>query len=176
MAALRVTRNIGIVALVVFAVSFSGCSPIESHGPDSGIDGVLWRQVASFEDPMTFYDSSTRVPSAYLSELGGDRWDGSVSALPDLSDGAIVLYDVSTNAADAEFSVFISSGPRPDVPTDAGHTYSGPSQVYTCYGIAAEFSSANVVVERTIFTECPEALVNGLPEDAVFASGDVFDG
>ncbi len=176
MAALRVTRKVGIAALVVGAVSFSGCSPIEYHGFDSGIDGVLWRQIASFEDAMTFYESSTRVPTTYLSELGGDRWNGSVSTLPDLSDGGIVLYDVSTSASSAGFSVFISSGPRPDVPTDSGHVYRGPSQVYTCYGIAADLGSASVVVERTIFTECPAALVNRLPEDAAFASGDVFDG
>lgn len=176
MAALRVTRKVGIAALVVGAVSFSGCNPIEYHEPTSGIDGVLWRQIATFEDPMTFYESSTRVPATYLSELGGDRWTGSVSTLPDLSIGGIVLYEVSTSASNAEFSVFISSGPRPDVQTDAGQVYSGPSQVYTCYGIATDLSSANVIVERTIFTECPVALVNLLPADAAFASGDVFDG
>ena len=119
---------------------------------------------------------STREPTTYLAELGGDRWDGSVSTLPDLSDGAIVLYDVSLTASDADFSVFISSGPRPDVPTDAGDDYAGPSQVYTCYGIAADFGSADLAVDRTIYAECPPELVNLLPKDSAFASGDVFDG
>lgn len=176
MTALGARRQALVAALLVGAASLSGCGPIEYHGYDSGIDGVLWRQIASFEDPVNFYEPSTRVPTTYLAELGVDRWDGSLSALPDLSDGAIVLYDVSTSASGAEFSVFISSGPRPDVPTDAGHDYAGPRLIYTCYGVAADLSSARPVVDRTIFTGCPPALVNLLPEDSAFASGDVFDG
>lgn len=165
-----------IVALVVGALTLSGCGPVEYHGYDSGIDGVLWRQIASFEDPMNFFESSTQDPATYLSELDGDRWNGSPSALPDLSNGAIVLYDLATTAADAEFSVFISSGPRRDALTDAGFGYVGPSQVYTCYGMAADLRSPRPMVNRTLFADCPRALVNLLPDDAAFASGDVFDG
>jgi hypothetical protein len=139
-------------------------------------NGTLARQIASFEDPMDFHESSSREPLTYLAELGGDRWDGTASTLPDLSEGAIVLYDVSAAESVAEFSVFISSGPRPDVPTDDGHDYSGPSQVYTCYGITTDLGAEMLTVDRAIFTECPTALVNELPEDAAFASGDVFDG
>jgi hypothetical protein len=168
------TRKASIFALLVSAGSLSGCSPVEYHGYDSGLDGVLWRQIASFEDPMNFYNPSTPEPLTYLAELGGVRWDGRASRLPDLSEGAIVLYDVSTTKSVALFSVFISSGPRANVPTDAGHEYAGPSQVYTCYGITADLGVA--VVDRAIFTECPTALVNELPEDAAFASDDVFDG
>jgi hypothetical protein len=170
------TRRASIVALLVAVGLLSGCSPIEYHGCDSGIDGTLARQIASFEDPMDFHESSSREPLTYLAELGGDRWDGTASTLPDLSEGAIVLYDVSAAESVAEFSVFISSGPRPDVPTDDGHDYSGPSQVYTCYGITTDLGAEMLTVDRAIFTECPTALVNELPEDAAFASGDVFDG
>jgi hypothetical protein len=170
------TRKASIGALLVAVGLLTGCSPIEYHGYDSGIDGTLWRQIASFEDPMNFNESSTREPWTYLAELGGDRWNGSASTLPDLGEGAIVVYDVSATESVAEFSVFISSGPRPDVLTDAGHEYSGPSQVYTCYGITADLGAEVLMVERAIFTECPAPLVNELPEDAAFASGDVFDG
>lgn len=75
-----------------------------------------------------------------------------------------------------DFSVFISSGPRPHVPTETGHDYAGPSQIYTCYGIAADFGSAGLTADRTIYAKCPAELVNLLPEDSAFASGDVFDG
>lgn len=171
-----VTRAAGVAALAVGAMCLSGCSPTEYHGSDSEIDGVLWRQIAGFEDPMNFAQPTTRDASTYLAQLGGERWDGSTSTLPELSDGGIVLYDISTTGSVARFSVFISSGPRPDVPTDAGQDYAGPSQVYTCYGITADLGSAEPVVDRTIFDECPTGLVRQLPADAAFASGEVFDG
>ena len=170
------TRRVRIAALLVAAYSLSGCSSVEYHGYDSGIDGTLWRQIAGFEDPMNFYQLSTREPMTYVAELGGDRWDGSASTLPDLSEGAVVLYDVSTTESVAALSVFISSGPRPEVPTDTGNDYAGPSQVYTCYGLTADLGAAIRTVDRSVFTECPTALVSLLPEDATFASGDVFDG
>ncbi|MFB2556790.1 hypothetical protein [Herbiconiux liangxiaofengii] len=176
MTARRVTRAAGSAALIMAGVALSGCGPIEYHGQDSGIDGVLWRQIAGFEDPANFYESSTQVPETYLAEAGVDRWDGSLSTRPDVGEGAILIYDVSTSGAEAEFSVFVSSGPRPDTPTDSGHDYSGPSQVYTCYEIAADLGSPTPAVERTIFTTCPEALVSLLPQDAAFASADTYDG
>ncbi|SJN28420.1 hypothetical protein FM104_06035 [Microbacterium esteraromaticum] len=172
----RVKHREVIAALILGALTLSGCGPVEYHGYDSGIDGVLWRQIVSFEDPMNFFESSTQDPSTYVSELGGDRWDGSTGTLPDLTAGGLVFYDLTTTASDAEFSVFISSGPRPDVPTDAGHHYVGPSQVYTCYGITAGLRSPRPMINRTLFSDCPAALVNLLPDDAAFASRDVFDG
>lgn len=172
----RVRQQVAVAAVAVGAVTLSGCGPVEYSGHDSGIDGVLWRQIASFEDPMEFSDTSPQDPSTYVSGLGGDRWDGSATSLPDLSTGAIVLYDVETTASRATFSVFISSGPRPDVPTDDGRDYVGPSQVYTCYERERDFNPEAQRSNRTVFTDCPAALVNLLPEDAAFASADVFDG
>jgi hypothetical protein len=165
-----------MAALIVAAGSLSGCSAIEYHGYDSGIDGTLWRQIAAFEDPVNFYDMSMREPLTYLAELGVTQWDGSTSTVPDLSEGTILLYDVSTTEITADFSVFISSGHRPSVQTDDGHDYVGRSEVYTCYGLHANFSTTMPTVERTISTTCSAVLVKKLPSDAAFASGDVFDG
>lgn len=74
-------------------------------------------------------------------------------------------------------SVFISSGPRTDGLTDEGHNYTGPSAVFTCYGINTHFRpGATPLVDRIIFDKCPTALVKTAPKDAAFASGEVFDG
>ena len=61
--------------------------------------------------------------------------------------------------------------------TDEGGKYTGPSTVYTCYGIKTEFRSREEPsADRIIFDDCPPTLVGMLPEDAAFASGEVFDG
>lgn len=61
--------------------------------------------------------------------------------------------------------------------TDEGLNYVGPSTVFTCYGITAQLEPmALPAVDRTIFDDCPPALVRLLPEDAAFASAEVFDG
>lgn len=166
-----------VISAVATVTALCGCSnPVEYQGADSGIDAVLWRQVADFEDPLAFHAPSSHDPEEYLAGLGGSRWDGTTETLPDLRSGGVALYDMSWTDSTARFSVFITSGPRPDVPTDDGHTYDGPSQVYTCYGITSELDPAQKSATRTIFTECPDALVDQLPEDAAFASGEVFDG
>ena len=161
------------------ATLLAGCST-EYHGHHSGIDGVLARQIASFEDPLSrsIYQPMANDPRDYLDALEGARWvdSGSVCDL-ELQDGGVVLYDISSTGSAAELSVFIASGVRPDVPTDDGRHYSGPTTVFTCYGIETEFRpGAEPTVDRTIFTECPAALVELLPSGAAFASGEVFDG
>ncbi|TFB59979.1 hypothetical protein [Cryobacterium sp. Sr3] len=89
----------------------------------------------------------------------------------------MVLYDISSTDSAAEVSVFIASGPRPDVLTDDGQHYNGPSQVFTCYRVEAAFSSgAAPSVGRVTFDDCPAARVELMPEGAAFASGEVFDG
>jgi hypothetical protein len=170
------------VALVSagIALSFTGCNT-EYHGYDSGIDGTLWRQIASFEDPLSLslYQPSANEPVGYLDSLEGERWSGSVASASDLDlrKGGVVLYDISSTDSAAELSVFIASGPRPDDPTDEGQNYNGPSQVFTCYRMEADFSpGVEPSVGRVTFDACPTALVELLPEDAVFASGEVFDG
>jgi len=173
----------GVVFLcaVVAGTVFTGCAAIEYHGYPSGMDGVLWRQVASFEDPLSrsIYRPSTDGPTAYLDAIPGARWDGDPSSAAEfaMDQGGIVLYNISSTEGSARVSVFIASGPRPTVPTDDGHAYNGPSQVFTCYDVRVDFRSQPMPsAEREILTECPRPLVDVLPEDAAFASGEVFDG
>lgn len=105
-------------------------STTEYRGRDSGIDGVLWRQIAGFEDPLPerFYTAQSTEPSKYL--------------------------DLSSTDTTAKFSVFISSGPRSGGPTDDGRTYSGPSGVFTCYAIEAQFrGTRESLIERRAFDD-----------------------
>lgn len=174
----NVWRGFAASVVVVVALSSSGCRT-EYRGYDSGIDGVLARQVASFEDPLSrdLYGSHASSPGPYLAALDGARWSGSAASAAELglARGGVVLYDEASAESAAEVSVFIASGPRPDVPTDAGGPYYGPSTVYTCYRVRAEFGQ-ETTEERTEFDACPAALVKQLPADAAFASGEVFDG
>lgn len=170
------------VAVVVVAVAgtVTSCAT-EYHGYNSGIDGVLWRQVASFEDPLSarLYAPGMDGSAAYLETLDAQRWDGRGPSTVDLDveSGGIILYDISSTPRSAEVSVFIASGPRPAVPRDDGGAYSGPSQVYTCYAVEVSFaSSVAPSASRVTLDECPQPLVELLPEDAAFASGEVFDG
>lgn len=168
------------MVLAALLIVLTGCRA-EYRGHDSAIDGVLWRQIASFEDSLSrsLYQPSINEPAGYLDAIDGLRWNGSeaTAAGLDLRKGGVVLYDISSNSSAAEFSVFIASGPRPDVVTDEGRKYTGPSTVFTCYGIEAEFQSGvEPSVDRVIFDDCPTSLVELLPGDAAFASGEVFDG
>lgn len=165
---------------IVATTTFTGCA-VEYHGYPSGIDGVLWRQVASFEDPLSqrLYSPPVDGPTAYLDTLPGARWDGDAlsAAEFEIEQGGIVLYNISSTDAFAHVSVFIASGPRPAIPTDDGYAYNGPSEVYTCYDVRADFRSQPMPsAKRDILTKCPTPLVELLAEDAAFASGEVFDG
>ncbi|ROP44408.1 MULTISPECIES: hypothetical protein [unclassified Rathayibacter] len=164
------------VAVGAIAFLASGCGPTEYRGYDSGIDGVLWRQIAAFEDPLSRELFSPRVnePEPYLAALNGTRWDGeaSTAAELDLDAGGVVLYDLSSTPTSATASVFIASGPRS--PADDS---TGPSEVYTCYRIEIAFSGDPMPsAGRVLLDGCPEPLVSLLAEDAAFASGEVFDG
>lgn len=160
----------------------TGCRT-EYHGYNSEIDGVLWKQVASFGDPLSrsLYQPTVDddEPSAYLDALEGVRWDGSEASAAGLNlrEGGVAIYDVSSTDSTAELSVLIASGPRPDVATDEGLDHVGPSTVFTSYGITAQFEPmALPAADQIIFDDCPPALVGLLPDDAAFASGEVFDG
>ncbi|MET4782273.1 hypothetical protein [Glaciihabitans sp. UYNi722] len=173
-------RKAALVCALVLTGALAGCST-GYHGHDSGIDGVLWRQVASFEDPLSpnLFDSHANEPGAYLDALGIADWDGTAASVAHLGleDGGVALYDITSTDAAVELSVFISSGSRSDGLTDEGHDYKGPSAVITCYGINAHFRpGATPLVDRIIFDKCPAALVKTAPKDAAFASGEVFDG
>ncbi|GAB3142625.1 hypothetical protein [Marisediminicola antarctica] len=169
-----------LLVLAGIALSLTGCRT-EYRGYDSGIDGTLWRQIDSFEDPLSrsLYQPPVNEPVGYLDSLQGERWNSSVASASDLElpEGGVVLYDLSSTDSAAEVSVFIASGPRPDVPTDDGQHHDGPSQVFTCYRMEAAFSTRVMPsVDRVTFDDCPAALVELMPEGAVFASGEVFDG
>lgn len=173
----RVTAAIIVGALMATVTS---CAT-EYRGQSSGIDGVLWRQVASFEDALwsSVYGSVLDGSAAYLDSLPGERWDGRPSSARglDLTAGGIILYDISTTRTAADVSVFIASGPRPAVPRDDGRAYNGPSQVYTCFTVEVDFASTSAPApSRVILNDCPQPLVELLPEDAAFASDEVFDG
>ncbi|MCS5723900.1 hypothetical protein N1028_05995 [Herbiconiux sp. CPCC 203407] len=184
---------------VIAAGLLTGCTPTEYHGHDSGIDGELWRRIASFEDPLSsalygpqdptikerhriapdLYPPPEDDPAVYLGGLDAPRWDGSGKSVTSLGlgDGGAILYDVATTASTARFSVFIASGPRSQGPTDEGRPYSGPSEVYTCYSYVVRFAAGQTpTAEKTRFAECPPPLVDELADDAVFASAEVFDG
>ena len=168
------------VVFASIALSLTGCDT-EYHGNNSEIDGTLWRQIAAFEDPLSrsLYQPWVNEPGAYLDSLQGEVWSGSVAsaAALDLREGGVVLYDTSSTDSTAALSVFISSGPRPDVPTDQGQEYKGPSQIFTCYRMEATFSAeAAPSVGRITVDDCPPALIDLMPDGAAFASGEVFDG
>ena len=164
--------RIAFMVLAALPILLTGCSA-EYHGHDSGIDGVLWRQIASFEDPLSLglYQPSADEPAAYLDALEVLRWDGSATSAAglDLRNGGVVIHNVSSTDSAAQLSVFIASGPRPDVVTDEGRKYTGPSTVFTCYGIETEFQQrVEPSVSRIIFDDCPSTLVELLPGDAAF--------
>ena len=164
------------VTVSAIAILVAGCGPTEYRGYDSDIDGVLWRQIAAFEDPLSFQLFQPRVnePEAYLAALTGTRWDGETptAAELDLDAGGVVLYDLSSTPTSANASVFIASGARSPADDSAG-----PSEVYTCYRIETAFIGDPMPsAGRVLLDSCPEPLVSLLAEDAAFASGEVFDG
>ncbi|MCM6763033.1 hypothetical protein NB037_11455 [Rathayibacter sp. ZW T2_19] len=106
-------RTVGSAATVgAIALLVAGCGPTEYHGSDSGIDGVLWRRIAAFEDPLSseLFEPRVTEPAPYLAALSGRRWDGeaSTAAELDLAAGGVVLYDLSSTPTSANASVFIA--------------------------------------------------------------------
>ena len=89
-----------LVCAVVATGSLSACSSPEYHGFDSGLDGVLWRQLAFYEDPLSrsLYQPTADEPSEYLDALPGARWDGTAASARD-SDLAVVPRDVVISVA-----------------------------------------------------------------------------
>jgi hypothetical protein len=88
-----------------------------------------------------------------------------------------VIYDFSRDSQNVNFSVFISSGPRPNVLTDEGTHYSGPNAVFTCFGWHASFDgNGDFDGERVDDRACSPELVAQLPPDAAFAEIELFDG
>jgi hypothetical protein len=171
-------RIIAALALVTLTTALAGCRT-EYRGPDSGIDGVLWRQVAAMKDPfMTALLHSTATdPREFIDSLPGERWDGSSDPSNLVDEGVLIVYHITTGSDRAALSVLIWSGPRPDVPTDAGDAYVGPGSVYTCFDATARFDETLAAeVERLDDAECASDLVDALPDDSAHADITVFSG
>jgi len=164
-------------SMLAIVALLAGCRT-EYRGMDPDIDGHLWRQVAALEDPLwgAIYDNSAIDPEAYVKSLGGAYWNGVTDARTlAVDDGAVVIYNVTYFSDSAEFSVFISSGPRPNVAADDGTEYNGPSQVYTCFRVhvAAAADPDPLLLDDE---ECAKELLEKMPSDAAFAEDSVFDG
>ncbi|WP_146086945.1 MULTISPECIES: hypothetical protein [unclassified Rathayibacter] len=194
---MSISRTWRAAAVMASITSLSACAT-EYHGHDSGIDGRLWRQMAAVEDPLSTsvhrsldetigilhglnpeaYPPPLEDPSAYLSGIDVPRWNGEAESVDPsvLEDGGVVLYDEDVTDGEARFSLFLASGPIPGE-EDEGGWFSGPSEVYTCYGLVVDFRAHTPPgPERTAFEDCPADLVAVLRSDAAFASAEVFDG
>lgn len=172
----------GLLVAAVALVMLTGCRT-EYHGSQSGVDGVFWRQIDAVKQPL-FADFAYLNPhvaeQTFVDEMTAAEWDGhSDPAALDVKAGRLVTYNLTQTVSRMTFGVLISSGPRPDVPTDSGQTYSGPSQIYTCFGYTAKFNHGAVSIDRVQVydsSKCPPKLVKQLPDDAAFADLHVFDG
>lgn len=163
-----VALGLGTLVLVLVA-----CAPGTGR---QDVDGVLWRQIMAHEKVGALLDVSQREPSVALDGLRRAAWDREAQTPPDIRAGGMVVYDLHMAEPTATFSVFLSSGPRSDVPLDDGGPYVGPTQIYTCWDLTATFDLTPPSRTRELRTECPPALVEQLPEDAAFVRRDAFDG
>ena len=161
--------------MVAIIASLAGCRTMYS-GWESDVDGVLWRQTAEMEDRI--WSELVDLQSADdVEKLSAQPWDGvSDPSRLGIEEGAAVVYDVSVEGNAVVLSVFIASGPRPNRPTDDGDAYTGPSEIFTCFGYKGLMGVADDGDGRIIYTECPAELVALVPADAAFATDDVFDG
>lgn len=167
---------------IAVALALAGCRT-EYRGTDSGIDGVLWRQVASVEDPFTASVVRALAPDAetFFAQLPGERWDEASAHAFELDEPTAVVYDTAADEAAASFRVFFSSGVRADVATDAGGPYAGPDSVFTCYGWTVRFGpyaveEAEQDWSSTTWEDCPEELVAAMPGTTAYAEPEVFGG
>ncbi|MBT2497648.1 hypothetical protein J7E25_00900 [Agromyces sp. ISL-38] len=187
------------VAVVVVSV-LAGCSfRTEYHGMDR-VDGRLWRQLVAFKEPLFHqllpYGPTVEIagnPPAevrpasireYLANIDANWWDGTSEVDPAwVESGGVVVYDVRERPSAVSMSIFIGSGPRPEgAPTDDRRLYSGPSELFTCFGFVAGFDRSDGFVdlmsERVAYSssECPPELAAAVSADAAFGSIEVFDG
>ena len=165
------------IALVTIAAALAGCRTTYT-GYESDIDGVLWRQVAMREDFFWRMVHDARSEDLLIHDTRATVWDGASDAADlGIADSAVIIWDLEHTDHRYDFKLFISSGPRPDRPTDFGEVYRGPSEVFTCFGVTATFADGVFPeVERDVEVTCPEELIAQMPADAAFATDDVFDG
>jgi len=174
-------RTFGLLACsAVLVLAMTSCV-----GPT--YDGVLWRQIASYKDPLTS-DIGARTPAEFAESLQQNEalvatqfWNGTSDPQRfGLAAGGIVVWDVRTRSSSVIFSVMIASGPRDadaDPLADPDTIYWGPNSVYTCgvFEVAApsvEYGD-NLSIEKR---DCPPELVGTLDDGAVFANISDFYG
>lgn len=179
-----------IGALAAIALALSGCRP---DPYDTGVDGVLWRQVAEHLDPIKSFTGNASEPydappmpvDTYLYLVPAIKWDrASDPEAAWFESGGAVIHDMERTETQLSFDVFVSSGPRPaDLPTDDGYPYFGPGTVYTCFGFVVEVENEAIsrdpygyFTERESLASCDPELVALLADDAAFAEIDSFNG
>ncbi len=151
------------------------------QNPYPEVDGVLWRQVASVEDPLDASLYRTDAPSipAYVDALNGVRWDGTPDGADaiDLSHPTLVVHDVEETPETVSFRVFISSGTRV-APSGEGFRWPGePEAFFTCYDVEVSFPSSGAPsVGRDRNVPCPAPLTDRMPSGAVYMKPSTFDG
>ncbi|WP_143738906.1 hypothetical protein [Microbacterium sp. Yaish 1] len=168
----------GAMSAVIIAAACAVLAGCSQEVTVENVDGVLWRQVAAFEDPFmsAVHDRSDLTLDAYVHRLASSaqQWDGTDAGAAQLGleDGGIAMYDVSISAEKVTLSMFVSSGPR-----RGGDSY-GPDELYTCarFTVNADPGPSGGGVNRDAFEECPDALIAVLGDGAAFARVSVFDG
>lgn len=176
----RVARAWAVAAL---ALVLTGCGMTEYRGPHAAIDGSLWRLVSSAEDGLRIAVTSslTTDADAFFAGLPAVRWNGTAADIPNLDHPVAVVYDDRPTSGGAAFSVFVSSGQRPDGPTDRGTPYDGPDSVFTCWSLEVRFGEYAVESSDDTFyadgpTDCPDDLIAAMPGETAFAEPLVFTG
>lgn len=174
-----------LAATAALAV-LTGCAGQQSY------DGVLWRQIRGQQE-VAFLALQPGVPATGAADIaarlsdGVTTWDGSEPP-PEISTSApaSVAYAIEDAGDDdlggtvVEFTEFVASGPRPDVPrddvTNPAAAYRGPSTVYTCYRWRVVLVAGSVRdAQMSDYASgddpaCDPRLVAQLPEDAAHIS------
>ncbi len=169
--------------LVLVPVLFGGVYLWARHqyqNPYTEVDGVLWRQVASVEDPFdAALHSNGASISTVVDALRELRWDGTSRGADaiDLSQPTLLVHDVEESTDTVDMSVFISSGARVG-PSDDGFRWPWePDAFFTCYDVEVSMlASATPRVTRWRNGPCPDLLVERLPSGAVYMLPSTFDG
>lgn len=178
---------ISAVATATAVAVLAGCAPKQTY------DSVLWRQI---RDQQTVVHEALHtvagspIREALILRLGevAILWEPSGKP-PSFSQSVptSIIYGLHDAGEDefgdptVEFTEFVSSGVRPNVPREDVTTpgtgeYTGPSVVYTCYTWRVVFV-ADLVWDAQMINyaseadlECDARLVAELPEDAAHIS------
>jgi len=165
--------------MVVCGLVMTGCTGTQSY------DGVLWRQIRAQQSVVM--DELLRPTQPLLRDTLVDSlravsvvWEsGDTPPRFPATEPASVIYGIRDAGVDdfgdpvVEFTEFVSSGVRHDVPMDDGRRYKGPSTVYTCYTWEVVFVAGRLWDSRMtgyaedVDLECDERLIHRLPQDAI---------